>query len=501
MKLKKQHYMLIFIFLAVLSFRLYFSFQTDYFTGDESYYILRHVEHIKETGLPLYDDELSYSGRSLFYSPFFHYILAFFDLFMPIVLVGKIIPNLFASLIVIGAYFLTLEITKQWRAAIIASFTAGFIPIFIRETINSITVFSLMIPLLFFILYFILKTANEKIYITPLIILTGVFIFLDILSFIFILALIVYFFLSKSEDIQQDRTELEIILFSCFLFFWLYFIIFKEAFLLHGIGIIWQNIPNILLINYFSEITILESIFTIGIVPFIFGIFIIYDYIFKRRSKSIYLLISIALSAFVLTWFKLMPLVTGLMFLGSILTILFGQYMKNFIVFVNKTKFNKKLPLFLYIFLLVIIFTSAFPSYIYARNSIKGSVDEESIEAYNWIKENTNEDSVVLGAISEGHLITYFSKRKNVIDSNFLLIENINQRVKDIERIYTTPYTIEAVRLLNKYGVDYIILSNNVHNSYKVNKLVYTNEDCFKLRYNETIKIYKSTCKIEEQND
>ncbi len=498
MQLKKHHYLLILIFIAVLSFRLYFAFQTPYFSDDNSYFVLRQVEHITKTGFPLYNDNLSYSGRTMFFSPFFHYILAFFNLFLPITLVGKIIPNIFASLIVFAAYLVTKEITKQKKTALIASFAAGFIPIFIRETVNSISVFSLMVPLLFFIIYALLKLNTEKRFALYLIISISVFIFLDIISFVLILGLIFYFLLTKTEDIQQNKAELEVVLFSCFLFFWLNFIIFKKAFLLYGPAIIWQNIPNVLLSNYFSQITILEAIYVIGILPFIFGIFIIYDFIFKHKKKSIYLLISLALATFLLAWFKLIPMISGLIFLGSILVLLFAQYIQNFIIFVTKTKFHKHLNKFLYIFIVLIILTSVLPSFIYANNTIKRVPNKDEINAYLWLKESTPEDSVVLASVQEGHLITYFSKRKNVIDSNFLLIPNIDQRVRDVEIIYTTSFKVEAVRLLNKYDVNYIVLSDYAYNNYNTKELKYVTDDCFKLVYNETIKIYSSLCKVEE---
>jgi len=498
MQLKKHHYLLILIFIAVLSFRLYFAFQTPYFSDDNSYYILRQVENIRETGLPLYNDELSYSGRTLFFSPFFDYILAFFSLFMPLILVGKIIPNIFASFIVIAVYLVVSEITKQKKAALIAAFAAGFIPIFIKETVNSISSFSLMIPLLFFVIYALLKLNTDKRFALYLVILISIFIFIDTISFVLILGLIFYFLLTKTEDIEQNKAELEVVLFSSFLFFWLNFLIFKKAFLLYGPAVIWQNIPNVLFTNYFSQLSILESVYAIGILPFIFGIFIIYDFLFKHKKRSIYLLISLALSAFLLSWFKLIPMVFGLMFLGSILVLLSAQYVKNFIVFINKTKFHMHLDKFLSVFIILIIVTSVLPSFIYANNAIKKIPNEDEIKAYQWLKEFTSNDSVILAAIQEGHLISYYGKRKNVIDSNFLLIPNINQRVKDVERIYTTLYKVEAVRLLNKYNVNYIVLSDYAYDDYKIKELKYITEDCFRLVYNESVKIYYSSCKVEE---
>ena len=94
--LKKEYIWLALIFSLVLGMRLYFAFQAPYFSED-AYFNIRQVEHIRETGLPLFKDDLSYSGRNFLFQPFFQYILAFFNLFMPLNLVCKLLPNIFAS--------------------------------------------------------------------------------------------------------------------------------------------------------------------------------------------------------------------------------------------------------------------------------------------------------------------------------------------------------------------------------------------------------------------
>jgi len=143
--------------------------------------------------------------------------------------------------------------------------------------------------------------------------------------------------------------------------------------------------------------------------------------------------------------------------------------------------------------------TSFVPSLLYAYNSIKNVPTKEDIETLTWLRENTPEDSVILTNINEGHLVTYFSQRKNVVDSNYLLISNINQRINNIKIIYTTPYKVDAVRLLNKYNVDYIYLSKDTRQMYDISDLKYATDDCFSLVYNKTTMIYKSLCKIEEE--
>ena len=497
MELKKHHILLILIFLFSIAFRLFFAFQTPYFSNDNSYFVLRQVDYISKTGLPLYDDPLSYSGRNLPFTPFFQYILAFFNLFLPLNIVGKIIPNILASTIIFVAYLIVFEITKNRRAAVAIALTSAFIPIFIRETVNSVSDFSIVIPILLFIIYFLLKIDESKKYVVLLLVMITLLVLTSPIFVVLLLGLIFYFLLLKTEKIGHERDELEIILFSGFLYFWFNFIIFKKAFLLYGPGIIWQNIPNILLSTYFFDINILESVYAVGVIPFIFGIFIIYTFVFKQKNKAIYLLTSLALSVFILLWLKLLPFVSGLIFLGSFLVLLLGQYIKSFLTYIEKSKFSRRTNLFFGLFILLIFITSLVPCILYSLNSVEKAPSKEMIDALDFIKHNTEQNSVVLGSIAEGHLITYFSERKNVIDSDFLLIRDINQRIPDIDKIYTTIYKTDAIKLLNKYSINYIILSNETMTRYKITDLKYYDTECFNLVYDNKVKIYQSLCKLE----
>ena len=79
--MKKEHKWLLIIFLVTFLLRLTLSFIIPNFTY-ESYFHLRQVEHITETGLPIYEDNLSYGGRTFQFLPFFHYLMSFFNLFL-----------------------------------------------------------------------------------------------------------------------------------------------------------------------------------------------------------------------------------------------------------------------------------------------------------------------------------------------------------------------------------------------------------------------------------
>nr|MBC8444090.1 hypothetical protein [Candidatus Woesearchaeota archaeon] len=410
--MKKKTKILVFIFLLVLAIRFYFTLSTPNFTGDQAYHTLSQVKQISETGTPLFYDDLSYGGRFTTFHPLFYYILAFFNLFLPLNLVGKLIPNLFASTLVILIYMISLEITQRKNISLITAFIAGFIPLFFKQTINNISVYSLAIPLIFLSLFALMNINKSKNY---------VYLFLSSLillmlthasSFLLILSLLIYLTLIKAINLHQSKLELELILFSSFIVIWFLLILFKNAFLIHGYYTIWQNAPEKILSHYFFDINILEAIYAIGIIPFIFGIYIIYKYIFKKRKRAIYIFTGTTAASFFLIWFKLLKPSESLILLGLSLVILSSQYYKDFSVFILKTKIPHK-KIYLFSLMVILILTSFLPSLSYANKEISNALTTQELEALNWIQENTPEDSTIISSYKEGHLITSISERKN----------------------------------------------------------------------------------------
>jgi len=497
--LKKEYIWLALIFGLVLGVRLYFAFQTPYFSQD-AYFNIRQVEHITKTGLPLFKDELSYGGRNFVFQPFFHYILAFFNLFMPLSLVCKILPNIFASCLVFIVYLIAREIRKSTGAAIFSSFISGFIPVFFAETVNSVSVYSLLVPLIFFLMYALIMVSKDGKYIICFIVAITITALMHPSSFLLILALLLYVLFAKMEHLKQRKAELELIIFSTILVVWLNFIIYKNAFLIHGQFVIWQNIPKLLLGQYFSQLSILSALYYIGIIPFVSGIYIIYKYVLKKKNRNIYLLIGFALSSLFLLWLKLIQLKTGLVFFGVILVLLFSRFYSDFLFFIEKTRLSGYKRLFIALIFLVFIFNSIIPTISYTAQVVREAPSKNEIDAFLWLKENSDENDVVLASLDQGYLINAVAERKNVIDKNFLLIKDAEQRLEDVRIIYTTYYETDAISLLNKYNIKYIVLSKRSMSDYGIIDLKYrTDEKCFELVYDKEVRIYRPLCRMEEK--
>ncbi len=496
MEFRREYVLLALIFVAVLGFRLYFAFQIPEFDYD-AYFNVRQVDAIRQSGLPLFADSLSFGGRTTFFMPLFYYLLAFFTLFMPVLMVLKIIPNIFASCIVFIVFLIALEITKNRNAALFAAFVSGFIPIFIYRTFNSVSVYSISIPLLFFLLYCLLRADDKRfvyLYIAGLMALT----FIHPTSLLLIIGLAFYIVFAMLENIGYSRSELELTIFSIIFVVWLSLLIFKKPLLFHGPLVVWQNTPDMVLNDYFSQLNLVEAVYKIGVVPFIFGIYVIYQYIFRERRKAIYLFMSFAMAVLLMLGLRLIQLDIGLMFLGVVLAVLFSQFYKLFFVYLEKTHFFRFRNFLVFGFFLVFVISSVVPSVLYVQRAISDAPSHQTVRAMDWLKRNTPEDSVVLATPQEGYIISAVANRKNVVDQNFLLIGDINQRFADVNKTFTTAYEVEAIRILNKYDVDYLLFSREASLYYKTQGLSYVGDkNCFELVYTSPM-IYRSLCRVEE---
>ncbi len=511
--MKKKNIILFATIFVTLAIRLYFTFSTPYLSYD-SYFAVRQVEHIKEKGVPLIYDDLSYQGRTLVFSPLFYYILALLSFLIPTITAIKLISNVFAILPILAVYLIAKELTKKQIPALFSAFLAAFIPIFFFKTINSATVYSLAIPLMFFSIYCFMKISEKKKYMYWFIVTVFLLPLIHtLLSFLFILGLLIFMLLTKIENLKIEKIESESILFSVLVVFWLSFLIFKKAFLLYGSGFIWQNIPSQILGMYFPETSILGAVYKIGVIPFITGIFVIYSYLFIKKDRKIYLLISFAFAASLCLWLKLMQADTGLILLGVIFSILFAVFYEKFfsiglvlpiIASIFYKKAFKKMKRMktgrnftLCILFIILLVSAILPSLTYAKKIEQLSPTQEEINALIWLKNNTNKNESVVATLEEGYLINYVAERPVIADLNFLLIADANQRFEDIERILATPYKTVAISLLEKYNTKYIYFSRNARNKYDVETPRYIDDECFNLVYDSEVKIYECLCKLK----
>ena len=507
--LKKEHKWLLAIFIITLSIRLILAFTVPNFTYD-SYFHLRQVEHITEQGWPLYQDDLSYGGREMLFLPFFHYLMAAFNLLLPLELVAKIIPNLLLASLTVIIYLIGKHISAQNSPApLFSAFIAGFLPILFST--NAFTVEALFLPLLFVTIYAFLNIDKKK----SIYLYIGSFLILSLTSpatALLILGFGIYLLLSFIEKKRTNRAEIELILFSVFFFVWTQFLFFKDTFLEKGVTFLWQNIPSTLILQYLPKLSISESIVLVSIVPFLTGIYVVYRSLFQLKNKKIFLLISFAVSTTLFTWFRIIPFRLSLAFFGLILAILFASFYNEVIAFSKKTKFSKSKNFISLGLLGLLIITMCYPAINTALQ--QETPQEEEIRTFLWISNNAPENAGVLALLEEGHLVTYYSKRKNLIDDQFGNIKDVEKKFKDYTSLFQSPFQTQAISILDEYKIDYLVLTTRAQEKYKMKRFKFQVNECFekvysteneneingednaKLNITGSSKVYKKKCTL-----
>ncbi len=497
--MRRYTVLLFILFVLTLALRLHFAFSTPAYSSDEAYLTLRQVEHITATGLPLFRDELSYGGRTFIFNPLYYYILSLFNLFLPISIVGKVLPNIFISSIIFVVYFILHDTTKSQKVAFFGSAVATVIPVFYLETLNDISAYSLVIPVMLWVIYTFIKLRSDERYGLTCAFALAALSLLHPSSLVLVFAFGVYYIFLKVEGLSCSRAEHEVLIFGTFFIIFTQFFIYRKALFLHGLSLVWQNIPMQLLSHYFKDITLVQIIYQIGIIPVLYSVYIIYRYLFREKDFTINFYIAFAFAVSTLLYFKLIPIAPGLLFLGAILLLLFAQRFKLVIDYIRNSKFARWENMILLVLLASFLLTSLIPAVAIGQSTAKRSFSDDELQVFRWMREHLEEDATVLATPSEGHLITFLAGKKNVMDTAYLLINNINQRSKDIETIYSSFSETEALKALAKYDVGYIVQSEKAMRAYGINRGGIFSRNCLDIVFkNEKAKIFKVVCEVEE---
>ncbi len=486
----REKSILLIIFLVILAAKLYFAFQTQGLDAD-AYFEQRQIESILKTGFPINWDELSFSGRYLITSPVHHYLMAFVSLIFNMDAAMKLTPNLIMSLLALVVYLIIKKITGNPLAALICALFTGFVPVTVQLTSLTASSYPLAFLLMFLSLYYF-TSSHEKKEMTYFIITVLIMPFVHPITIIILLGLAIYFVMMRLDRLQLDASEIEAALFALFFMTLVLFLRYKDALIMNGAAIVWQNMPLKILNDYFIGVDILDYIAAIGIIPLVFGTYTIYKYMFITNKSSLHIFIGFTLSIFLLLWLKVLKPEIGLALISLNLIILTGEGIKLFIQYLDQTKFGYWQTLILAAVLIAFVFTSVNDT-IYAQNeSVKNTPDQELLLALELLKYYTPVNSIVLSTLENGHLITGLANRKNVYDNNFILIKNPGRIMEEVDKIFSSPL-IESIKLLNKYKVNYLLLPE------KTQTRLMSDENCFKKVYSsKTYSIYQSLCKVEE---
>jgi len=488
---KKYRNWLIAIFLFTLTVRLILAFTIPNLTY-ESYFHLRQVEHITETGLPLYDDPLSYGGRELIYLPFFHYLLALFNLILPLGLIAKVLPNVFIASLTIITFLISKKITNDETAALTSSFLTGFLPILYFT--NSFVPETLFLPLIFLTIYSFLDINKKKhltIYITSLLILS----FTSPNTFLIIMGFVLYTIFLVIENKKVPQKELEIMIFSLFFYVWSQFLFYKETLLGEGTSFIWQNVPQSIISQYYPKLPLGEAILMVSVIPFVVGIYVVYKSLFQLKNQKSFLLISFVISTSILSWLRFIEFKHSLAFFGIILTILFSSFYQEVYQSLNKTKLSHLKKYFIIPVIIILATTTVYPAINFSMEQKTPTNNE--ITAFQWLEKNTPKEVTIAAMLEEGNLITYFSKRKNLMDNQFSLIKDVEKRSTAISAIFDRSFQTEVINFADEYKMKYLVLTPSAREKYDINtKFPYIDGKCFKRIYKNETRIYLVKCTL-----
>ncbi|MFH1637984.1 MAG: hypothetical protein ABIB71_06170 [Candidatus Woesearchaeota archaeon] len=486
--MKKAHKILFLIFLFVLAFRLFFVFQTPYYSSDDAYFNLRHTEYINQNIHPIIYDDLSYGGRYIINSHIFHYVMSFFNTFFPDISF-KIFPELMLAALVFFVYFLAKRITPNEHAALLAASVSAFVPITMASTLNQISVYSILLPIFFYCIACLIDIKNKLMLFLVLSIILPV---IHPAGFILGFSLLFYLILISLEPVKTSPLAKESIKFSIFMGILIALISYKKAFLAMGVRAVYQNIPAEVLSNYFMNINILTIIFNIGVIPLIFGAIGLVFGVFLEKKQPIFMAGAVVMSSLVLLSLKLIPFSLGLIILGIMLAAISSLAFEKIILYLEITKFATYKKQFAAMAAVVLVLTLILPVYFSAAKVTANTITKAEVEALEWISGNTNDGSVVLAGINEGNYITSIAKRKNVADTSFLMAP---ERYTDVKNIFVTESLVKANALLRKHKVNYVYVSSTAKRYYQIENLKYASGECFDNVYeNSEATVYRFKC-------
>ncbi len=312
-------------------------------------------------------------------------------------------------------------------------------------------------------------------------------------TFLLVTGFGIYLLLAAIEDIRVSRTQVEMIIFSLFFFIWTQFLFFKDVLLREGASFVWQNVPGPIISHYFPEISIPVAILLVSIIPFLAGIYVVYKSLFQLQTRRSILLISLAISTTSLAWFRLIPFRTSLAFFGLILSILFAVFYIDALTFIRTTKFFRYEGT-IKIVLIVVLVVTILPLSLAAAFQQETPTNEE-VEAFVWLRDNTPRESGVLSLLEEGDLVNYYSKRRNLMDEQFALV-NSEKRFNDLNSLYKTAFQAQAIGLLDQYDLNYLVLTPRAKEKYEIYDFAYRDQECFERVYKNETRIYKVRCTL-----
>lgn len=485
--MRNETKLLVLLFLVLLGVRLYLAFQQSGLVLD-AYREVRNLQLVEKKIFPTYDP-LSFGGKRVVILPLGYFVYAFFDIFLPKMLLFKLLPNLFLSGLFLLFYWISRDVISDRRIAVLASFACAVMPVIFADAFSFSTLIIAVLVYLVLIKFLMNMREHNLKYIAVIMLLLP---FIHASAVLVGVGFLIYLLLVKFERLKQRRIELEVLLFFFVYIIWIYLILFKGALLMHGIDAFWQNAKHS---RY--AVDFLKFVRDVGAVPLLCVVFLIYKYFFVSKDKRVYLLTSFFIASFVFYLFGFLAEKEILLLVSCFVGLIFIRFVDDFYRYLSKTKFDGVKEKLVTGFLIFVILTNIFFGFVLLREREKLIPSEDSIEAMKWLREHTPEDAVIVASVQEGSMITAIAQRKNIADTNRLFSKDALIREIDIKRLYLSPFKTDAVRTMSDYNAEYLVFSGFTKNIFGIEHLAFAEPDCFELVRNGETKIYKRICELK----
>lgn len=489
--MKTSTVILLILFVGVILSKFYLVQLTDYPAYD-AYYSIRQVQHIKDTGVPLINDQLSYQGRSTFSNPLSYYVFALLSVFIPITLLFKFGGILLSLIALYLVYQISLDLYKKPWLSLILVVLAILNPTLFSAYLNTLVPSSLFLILFLFLLSAFLKGNH-----TTFVVLSILTALTSPLALVLVLGFFIYFLLLKLEALKIKKTEFELLFFSSIFIIWFNLISYKKLLFNFGSRSIWQSIPYELQSSIFSQLNISQTLGLVGIVPLALGIYGIYSSLFEKRNRQVLFINSFAIAFGFLTWLGFIPFVEGLIFIILSFVLVSGHSLLQIQSFFEKTvtPWMSKTVIITAVVISIIGFTTLF---IYQDNFASLSPTQDEIDTALALSKYVPKGQTIISHIKEGHLISALANRKNFFDEHFILAPQSQQRYDDAKTIFLSQSQTNVLSLLQNYDVDYVWISSLTKQTYPSTSSLFETSECFDLIYStETTEVYKVQCVLK----
>ncbi len=485
--------LVILLTVLVLALRLLVTYQVAE-PSYTSYFTLTQAESIRETGLPRYHDPYSYGGRTYAFNPAYYYLAALATIVMPETAAVKFLPNLLMVALIPLAYLLSLHFTKNRPSSFLAACFAGFSPALFTTGLNDASSIALALPLLAATLYAILRLDERPL--TGLVLIT-LLALVTPLVWIIVAALAGYLIILAAEKLKPGPAPFEALLFTFLLASWYTLITYKEALFRHGVTLLAHSLPQRVSAISFGDFTTLEVIYAVGVIPLVLGCLALYHASFEQRSRKTFLIAAFGASAIVAGLARLLPLQTTLILLSLAFVLLSAQGLNVLLLSLRKTRFEAATAGILFFLLVGFLLTSLLPS-IVAGVYPGSSPTPNEREAMHWLRTQTPEQSLLMASPKAGFLLNHEARRAYVADENYLLVNNPDGILADIDEAYMTPRTVAVVERLERYGVTHVLLGPAEHERYPLLGAVIKDKTCFPIVYQDPkVLILRLNCTLK----